>query len=149
MLQPWGKNIRNLMKSLQSRKTHLNQVDLEKLWLTCDVSLSLCTPFTDTDWLSVVWSRLVLCLSVSENMWNLQQQQKKSTMSVDFIHQHPFGSPGCRIMYVTFCFRLYQFFCWGWCRGSPCSLFFLLPPLDLLFLKLKNGNSVILCKQKT
>lgn len=34
--------------------------------LTCDVSLSLCTPFTDTDWFSVVWSRLVLRYGTNE-----------------------------------------------------------------------------------
>lgn len=40
--------------------------------LTCDVSLSLCTPFTDTDWFSVVWSRLVLGLGEGKlKMWSV------------------------------------------------------------------------------
>lgn len=67
----------------------------------------------------------------------------------DTIYQHPFGLPGCRIMYVAFCLRLCHFFCWGRCRGSSRSLLFLSPPLDLLLLKLKNGNSVMLSQLKS
>lgn len=57
------------------RAETLNLNCMWKTCLTCDVSLSLWTPFTDTDWLSVVWSRLVLFQGESKhvNMKSIKQ----------------------------------------------------------------------------
>lgn len=89
-----------------------------------------------------------MCERKKKHVSEKKQNNKKVcfcwAQTLSCLPKQPFVLPCSRIMWLTFCFRLCHFFYWGWRRWSPCSLLFLSPPLDLLLLKLKNRNLVVI-----